>query len=149
MKTETPKYMCIKNHVHIPWVQLLSHNPQPKTSVNSLSRTPSPPLAMIWRSWPSVDFRVHNISYNIPIRGMIHAVSDAEHRGQWYALDHSTTIHQHAPSNISARYCIMLSKSSVTRLPRRSASSHLISRFISKYLVPWGQSPSCPVWLLI
>ena len=22
MKTETPKYMCLEDHVHIPWVQL-------------------------------------------------------------------------------------------------------------------------------
>ena len=35
---------------------------------------------------------------------MIHAVSDAEHREKWCILDHSTTIHQHAPSNIGARY---------------------------------------------
>ena len=55
-------------------------------------------------SWCPVDFRVHNISYNIPMRGMIWAVSGAEHSDKWCVLDHNITIHQHAPSNISARY---------------------------------------------
>ena len=82
--------------------------PQPQTK--DLSKLtikdpiPTPCHNSSWRSWCSVDFRVHNISYNIPMRGMICAVSNAEHSDQWCVLDHSTTIHQLAPSNISARY---------------------------------------------
>ena len=83
---------------------LLSPNPQPKTSANSLSRTPSPPLVTTVAKGLDALCILGYTSYNIRIRGMIQAVSDAEHREQWCILDHSTTIHQHAPSNISARY---------------------------------------------
>ena len=62
---------------------------------------PAPCHDSSWRSWCSV--YLQNINHSIRIRGMIHAVSDAEHREQWCILDHSTTFHQYAPSNISAR----------------------------------------------
>ena len=68
---------------------------------------PTPCHHSSWRSWCSVDFRVHTMSYNIPMRGMICSVSDAEHSDQWCVLDHNTAIHQHAPSNISIRYAAL------------------------------------------
>ena len=84
---------------------LIKPQPQPKTSANSLLRTPSPPhVTTVIEGLDALYFGVHSISYNMHIRDMIHVVSDAEHREQWCILDHSTTIHQHAPLNISARY---------------------------------------------
>ena len=84
---------------------LLNPNPQTKPLVNSLLNPPKwCSHDSCWRFWCSVDFKIHNTSYYIPISGRIHAVSDVEHKDQWCVLEHSTTIQQHAPSNCNARY---------------------------------------------
>ena len=63
---------------------LLSPNHRPKTSVNTIEDPiPTPCHGSNSRTGWSVDFRVHNISYNIPISGMTHTIINAEHSDQW------------------------------------------------------------------
>ena len=43
----------------------------------------------------SVDFWAHNTSYTTLFMGVIHAISNAEHRNLWCQWDHNISIHQH------------------------------------------------------